>query len=135
MPKPTNHREKISMNDTPMQIVMKLADGNPGAIRVCAQLLGDTTDPDNFLGGMGNLLALDSHGIYGSNIWMLFKDVCHQNVVGMVTVLRAVQLGFYSESDLWKAIDGTIKLQIEPLYLSVKQHLPNFNPKNSGYGR
>lgn len=135
MPKPNNHKEVIVLQDSTMEIVIKLASGNPGAIRVCAQLLSDDTDPDNFVNGLGNLFDLDTHGIYGSNIWILYKDVCGENVAAMVTLLRAVQLGYYSESDLWKLIDGNIKVEIEPIYLRVTQRLPNFNSKNNSISR
>jgi hypothetical protein len=51
---------------------MKMADGNPGAISVMAEMMRDGAkiDPDSFLGPMGGILALDSHGIYGPRIWM-----------------------------------------------------------------
>ena len=129
MPKPINHRERIDLDDNMMNMMVKMVEGNPGAINVCMQLLADKNDPDSFLGGMGNILSLDTHGIYGSNIWVLFKNVCGQNILNVVTVLRAVQLGLYSESDLWNCIDNCTVLDCEQLRERVKQIIPNFAPQ------
>jgi hypothetical protein len=96
-----------------MNIVMKMTDGNPGAVTVITQLIVDKNDPDDWPSGFGKLLSLDTHGIYGSNIWVLFKNVCNQNILNVVTVLRAVQLGLYSERDLWNCIDNCTPLDCE----------------------
>lgn len=126
MPKPRNHKERIDLNDNMMSLVMKLADGNPGAVTVCVQLIQDQNDPDCFLGPLGSLMSLDTHGIYGPNIWMLFKDVCNQRILGVVTALRAVQLGILSESDLWNHIDSCTKIDMDDLLFKVQVELPNF---------
>jgi hypothetical protein len=34
-------------------------------------------------------MLLDSLGIYGPNVWVIFKDVCEQNHARMLAVLRA----------------------------------------------
>ena len=52
------------------------------------------------------MLQLDIHGIYGHRVWMLYKDVCRQNLVDMIGILRAVQLGILPEATLNRAIDG-----------------------------
>lgn len=128
MPKPRNHKEKISLHDSKREIVTKLSEGNPGALNVILELLDSSRiDPDSVLGGFGNLLSLDTHGIYGSNIWLLYKDCCGQSILNVVTVLRAVQLGLMSEATLWKHIDGWIKFDMESIYKEVKDRLPNFN--------
>ena len=64
-----------------MSAVMKLAEGNPGAIRAIAEMVEVTpkADPGNLLGGFGMLLNLDSSGIYGTRVWMLYKDVCGED--------------------------------------------------------
>lgn len=126
MPKNKNHKERITLDDTMMNIVMKMADGNPGAVTVLVQLISDKNDPDSWAGGLGNLLSLDTHGIYGPNIWVLFKNVCGQNIVNVVTVLRAVQLGLYTERDLWNCIDNCTPLDCEQLLERVQAELPNF---------
>lgn len=101
-------KERITLSDNTMSAIMKLSGGNPGAVTVVVSLLrdGETIDPDAALGGLSQLLALDSHGIYESEIWMLFKDVCDQDLTKVVLLLRACQLGFLSERELKNAITG-----------------------------
>jgi hypothetical protein len=127
MPKPINHTEIINLNDTMMDVALKMSEGNPGAVTVVIQLLSSKHDPDSWCGGFGNLMSLDTHGIYGSNIWVLYKDVCAQNILNVVTVLRAIQLGFYTEKDLWRCIDTSTPLDVQELYGLVKRELPMFN--------
>jgi hypothetical protein len=46
-------------------------------------------------------MLLDSLGIYGPNVWVIFKDVCEQNHARMLAVLRATQLGIQAKH-CWK---------------------------------
>lgn len=121
-----------SLNDTGMDVIIKLADGNPGATTVMVEIYkqGATIDPDSALGGIGAILALDTHGIYGPRIWMLYKDVCGQDLRVMLAILRAVQLGFLSESTLNYAIDNSRRspttLDVPALVAKVEQRLPRF---------
>jgi hypothetical protein len=50
-------------------------------------------DPLSYLKVIGPVMLLDSLGIYGPNVWVIFKDVCEQNHARMLAVLRATQLG------------------------------------------
>jgi hypothetical protein len=45
-------------------------------------------------------MLLDSLGIYGPNVWVIFKDVCEQNHARMLAVLRATQLDMLSSEAL-----------------------------------
>lgn len=101
-------KERITLDDTFITAAMKLSGGNPGALNVVMSLYqeGCNIDPDDLFGSFGPLLSLDSHGIYESEIWMLYKDVCDQDLTKVVLLLRACQLGALSERDLKKAITG-----------------------------
>jgi hypothetical protein len=46
-------------------------------------------DPLSYLKVIGPVMLLDSLGIYGPNVWVIFKDVCEQNHARMLAVLRA----------------------------------------------
>ncbi|MCK9558696.1 MAG: hypothetical protein M0R50_11760 [Candidatus Cloacimonetes bacterium] len=100
-------KELLTLSDTMESAVVKMSKGNPGALNVCVSILkqGEEIDPQG-MGGLGVLLYLDSLGIHGSNIWLLFKDVCHQNLVMMMAVLRGYQLGIVRENDILKAIEN-----------------------------
>lgn len=128
MPKVIPHKDRIQLGHSSLDTLHELSEGNPGALTVCMQLLQSKHDPDNFLGGLGNLLSMDTNGVYGSNIWILFKDCCGQQILNMVTVFRAVQLGIISEKEMWDHIDNSLKFDIVRLYNEVKLKLPNFNP-------
>lgn len=120
---------RLELSDSVIDAVVKMSDGNPGAARVCMELLteGKQIDPDAFLGGMGNLLSLDTLSLYGSSIWMLYKDVCGENLIKTCAVLRGHQLGYVSRGDILHAInnrgDG---LDPDVILAQVQERLPQF---------
>ena len=122
--------ERIGLKDTTTDVVTKLSEGNPGALSVCINLLKNTSnhDPDAIMGGTGSLLMLDTLNIYGSRIWMFYKDFCREEIGTMILMLRAFQLGFVTRLELNTAIDrmGT-GIDIEEITKKVKEFLPNFN--------
>ena len=99
---------RISLTDTTHNVLISMAEGNPGALSVCLQLFQDAPriDPDNKLAGLGYLLNLDTLGIYGPRIWMLYKDVCGQDLTKTCAILRAWQLGNIRQSEILHAIDN-----------------------------
>ena len=130
----SNGNEKINLTDTPMSAIAKMSDGNPGAATVLVQMLaeGGKIDPDDFMEGMGAILALDSHAIYGTDIYVLHSDICGKELPKTIAVLRAVQLGFFNESVLQDACSrqdysGRELVPVDELYEKVKERLPNFN--------
>lgn len=127
-------KERIQLKDTPLDMFVKMSDGNPGALNVLMDLfkIESSIDPDSALGGIGSILSLDSYGIYGSDIYILHNDICDRNISKMVAVLRAVQLGFFSAHKLREACSkqdrsGKETVPVETLYNMVKERLPNFN--------
>jgi hypothetical protein len=93
---------RINLSDTFMTAMIKMSDGNPGAITALMDLSIEkpTVDPESAMGALAPLLSLDTHQIYGSAIWILYKDVCKQDARTMLMLLRAVQLGLFSEGAL-----------------------------------
>jgi hypothetical protein len=124
---------RLDGNMNVRDIVMALAEGNPGALNVCMMLLneGETIDPDAIMGGLSNLLDLDSLGIYGSRIWMFFKDFCKQSIPDVIAVMRANQLGQLAGVTREK-IDHAIDhygdgINLEEVMKAVQERLPKFN--------
>lgn len=79
------------LTDKPQDIALKLCEEvegseqyNPGAANVIGQALTHQASfaegMDGGLAAMTSLLALDMAEIYGSKIWILFKDVCDQDM-------------------------------------------------------
>ena len=122
--------EKITGNDTGMDMIVKMSEGNPGAVNVLMQLITKTPtiDPKSCMGGLGTILMLDSCNIYGSRIWMLYKDVCNENIATIIAVIRATQLDIITKSTLNTAIDNYGKgIDVNTIISKVKEELPNFN--------
>jgi len=140
-----HHKERITLEMSVMDVMVTMSEGNPGALRVCFDLFknGAAVDPEAW-SPLAHLLDLDSMGIYGSKIWVLYKDVCGQNLVNMIALFRAYQLG-----QVEGVYDHHIKMASEGVPLSkpfdfpaivatVKNRLPSFNadwkPEESAVG-
>lgn len=122
-------KDRIELTDSPMDIMVKLSEGNPGAVTVLMQMFaeGGKIDPQCAFGGLGGMIGLDTHGIYGSRIWMLFKDVCGENITKTLAILRAVQLGKLSDIEMQHAIDFRGEgIDVEKLVDVVKDELEEF---------
>lgn len=65
---------RLSYDDSPRECIVKMCDGNPGAVGVLVNLV--TSHPDGFV----DLHRLDDAGIYGPAIWVLYKDACGENL-------------------------------------------------------
>ena len=93
---------RLELTDTVTDILVKMSDGNPGAINVMMQMLqeAENIDPQAILGGVGAVMSLDTHEIYGSNIWILYKDVCGGDLRKMIMLMRATQLGKFPQTRL-----------------------------------
>jgi hypothetical protein len=90
---------RIELTDSFMSAVMKMSEGNPGAISCIMSIMESTPeiDPHNALGGLGNILSLDTLGIYGPAIYVLWNDQCNRDDRTFIMLLRAYQLGFLDE--------------------------------------
>lgn len=127
---------KITLNDTGMDMFVKMSEGNPGALTALMELskLTPEIDPQSAFGPYSALLSLDSYGIYGANIYIIWNDKCNRDSHKMILLLRAVQLGLFSENEL-KALgnDHSYKLNISnekwvELNNKVSEKLEDFIP-------
>lgn len=123
-------KPRIRLNDTTQSALVKMAGGNPGAITVMIGMMkmSPKIDPQCFFGGLGPILALDTEDIYEERIWMLYKDVCGQDMVKTLACLRASQLGIITTSQLNGAIDGNnSSLDVDDILKKVKERLEQFD--------
>lgn len=122
-------KNKLELTDTMEDVLFKMSEGNPGALTVCLQIIkdGGQIDPDDAMGGIGKLLSLDAMGLHGSKIWMLYKDVCKQDLPKMLALLRGRQLGFVNEAKILHAVenygDG---INVDDICDQVVKRLPRF---------
>ena len=125
--------ERIKLEDNTRNVIMKMSNGNPGAMDAVMRLLKpNNIDPDNVLGGLGMVLLMDTYGIYGTDIYVLYNDICDRNLPKMVAVLRATQMGMFSSNILKDACSrqdysGRAMVPVDEVCLKVKERLPNFN--------
>ncbi|WP_407305799.1 hypothetical protein [Acinetobacter sp.] len=127
-------KARLELSDTTTTMLVKMSGGNTDVITVLADMLrkGGNIDPDDFMGGMGSVLFLDTLGIYGEKIWMLHNDICDQDMVQTIGLLRACQLGFLPQRELISAINhpsGYGKMdqaRIDSLMKQVRERLPQF---------
>ncbi len=115
-----------------MDIMVKMSEGNPGAVTVLMELYKEAPeiDPWSVLGGIGPVMWLDTLGVYGSRIWMLYKDVCGQDIAKTVWMIRAVQLGIMSETELNHRIDNYGREGIDEIIEKVLEVLKNSDKEN-----
>lgn len=125
---------RIKLTDTTTNVLINMSEGNPGALTAMMELIKDEgkTDPDSAFGGFGAILSLDSFGIYGTDIYVLWSDICGRDIVKMQAVLRACQLGLFPTSTLTDACSrqdysGRDMIPVDELYEKVKAELPNFD--------
>ncbi len=128
---------KITLADNVMSAVIKMCEGNLGAMTALMEIIkcSKQVDPDDFMGGLGKILALDTLEIYGTNIYVLWNDICDRNTSKMIAVLRANQLGFISDQILKDAChrqdrSGRKTIPVEELYSKVVERLPRFDLVN-----
>ena len=93
---------RIELTDDTQDILVKMSEGNPGALSAMMEILkhGEEIDPQGFMGAMGSILILDTWGIYGTDIYVLWSDKCKRDVRQMLMLMRATQLGFFPNSRL-----------------------------------
>lgn len=101
--------KRINFTTTVMEAVIGLSEGNPGAATVLGGLMKDIKkiDPVNKLGYLAYFMKMDELDIVGSNIWILYKDCCGENLTNFCSVFRALQLGIVDECEvkLWSRDD------------------------------
>ena len=88
----------IKLTDTPMDIIIKLSEGNPGAVTTLMEIFsrGDKIDPDGALGGLGAGLALGIKGFSASGAALAgscFVSV-GETIQGIISIKNNVQYLF-----------------------------------------
>ena len=93
---------RIQLTDSTIDALVKMAEGNPGAIAAITDIMNsaDDIDPQSAFGPMSAILMLDTWGIYSTDIYIIYNDKCNRDVRRMLMLFRATQLGLFSESKL-----------------------------------
>lgn len=110
--------------------VITLANGNPGAVRALAMAakaqIGVDFDP---------LSKLDDLEIYGTDVYVLFNDVCDNNAVRFVALLMAHDLDCVSAATISAGLTQSPSNEKDALRTlaagaveAVRAQVPNFAP-------
>ena len=93
---------RIKLTDTTMDMILKMSEGNPGAGCALMDIIKDhnSIDPQACMGSVGAILSLDTFEIYGTDIYVIYKDKCNSDVRKMLMLMRSVQLGFLGRDKL-----------------------------------
>ena len=128
--KVTGRHERLDTLDIgPLDAITRLADGNPGAMTVMMLIVKNVANIDPATGDIGwyvHLSALDSIGLYGPDIWMLYKDVCGLNLPKVIALLRAVQFGMISGDELRHAVQNEgVGINVDDIVANILEELPS----------
>ena len=77
----TKLRESMTVHD----VIITMSEGNPGALTACMDILKQSD-------GLLSLLALDTYGIYGSQLYIVWNYSCERDTPLMIQLLAAVAL-------------------------------------------
>lgn len=122
---------KLKLNDTLLTGIIKLSDGNPGAAVALCDICKVAEEIDTFLSkpklsGMPYLLLIDSLNIYGTDIYVLYSDICEKNAAKTMAVLRATRLNILEISKLKEACSrqdysGKDLIPVDEIFEQVKE--------------
>lgn len=112
-----------------MKYMAELAEGNPGSMAVLAKMMkeGPKIDPQS----SSPILAigiLQESGVTGGKIWELYKDVCGENLVNLLALLRHIQVGFSKAEDIFEHKD------MDKMLSEVMAEFTKFNRCNNRSG-
>jgi len=97
---------RIKLNDDFKTIILNMSDGNPGAMNVMIDLLQIQPTFTDKLGGTGSVIFLDTMDIYGSDIWILYKDICGEDLKMLTDCLKTVIHGLIPQDFIKHMIDN-----------------------------
>lgn len=79
---------KITMYDNLTSVVAKLSEGNPGAMNACCLLIKEGGSVYPYGNSFEYIKDLDDLGIYGTDIYVLWSDICQRDLAKMIATLR-----------------------------------------------
>jgi len=91
---------KLTPQDTTMDLMLKMSEGNPGALMACMELFKLGTP------GVVALINLDDIGLYGEKLYMLWNDCCGRDAEKVVKVVKARNFGKLSDKDILDRVSG-----------------------------
>jgi hypothetical protein len=99
----------------------EMSEGNPGAIQALVDMGYQSALDGHPLGQFYAPLGLDGWGIYGTDIYILWNDLCDRDPARALAVIEATQYGDVSPELLKKACarqdrSGVDMIDVEKIY-------------------
>ena len=92
---------KIKITDSVRDIMVKMSEGNPGALTVLTLLIKE--DEMNLV---TRILALDTMNLYGCKLYMLWNDCCDRDLEKVKDIIDAWQRGKLALKVIHDAVSG-----------------------------
>lgn len=83
---------KITMIDNAESALAKICEGNPGAINACCCIIKEGAKVYPYVDGWEYIILLDKLEIYGSDIYVLWNDICQRGTRKMTAALRIAKI-------------------------------------------
>lgn len=91
---------KLQLTDSTIEILDKMSEGNPGAISILTTLLFKETTEELVDSVMHIILPLDTLGVYGSKLYMLWTDACDKNTDKVKKVIELWRTGKLTKEEI-----------------------------------
>lgn len=91
---------KYNPGDSTMDLMVKMSEGNPGALMFCMELFKMGSR------GVATLINLDDIGLYGDRLYMLWNDCCGRSAEKAIKVVKARNFGKLSNQDILDRVAG-----------------------------
>lgn len=129
---------RITADTSSLQVIVQMSDGNPGSMEVIIKLLQlamRDIDPEIQNPEWFYVLLLDTFGIYGPDIYVLYSDICGKDLAKMVAVLKAschalIGIDIIKDACSRQDYSGRKMIPVDELYKKVRDLCPQFNSKN-----
>lgn len=90
---------RLKGEDTVIDMIMKMSGGNSRAMTFLMNLI-EESKYGGALGAIGQILLLDTMGIYEDRAYMLWNDCCDRSIEQTELVLRNFQMGHLSKEEI-----------------------------------
>lgn len=91
--------ERIKANMDVKEVLLVMADGNPGALTCMVNMLNSYEEAILYL------LYFDSMEIYGEKIYMLWNDCCDRDMQKFKKTIQYLQSGKVSREEIHKNLE------------------------------
>jgi hypothetical protein len=119
--------EKLRLEDSIIDIIIKMSNDDSGATVILSDIIeqGERIDPymdSSFI----YIFDLDEMEIYGTDIWILYEDVCDSNVANFIALLRSRRLGYTTTEEIKEKIRNQKAFDFSKILSKIKKDLPDF---------